>query len=139
MSDLEGVEKLYIQADTGKIPSIQLNLLLTSSKTWLFGFSCLCYIIKAIVYLVSVPTCLKRSNISHNAPCLSYTQHLCIHNKCQTFPTSKEHLYRRVQMKSQVKDACVERYRVSDHRANVAQLALQEFRGKLESDFLVQR
>lgn len=44
-----------------------------------------------------------------------------------------------VQMKSQVKDACVECYRVSDHRVNVAQLALQEFRGKLESDFLVQR
>lgn len=42
-------------------------------------------------------------------------------------------------MKSQVKDASVECYHVSDHRGNVAQLALQEFRGKQELDFLVQR
>lgn len=69
-----------------------------------------------------------------------HTQHLCIHNKCQTlFPASKGRLYRMVEMKSQVKEACVECYRVCDHRVNVAQLALQEFRGRLELDVLVQR
>lgn len=44
-----------------------------------------------------------------------------------------------VKKKSQGKEVCVECYRVCDHRANVAQLALQEFRGKLELDVLVQR
>lgn len=67
------------------------KLKLLSDGVWVSWFW---YITEAKVYLVPVPTCPKRSNISHNALQLSHTQYLCIHNKCWSlFSASKKRLY----------------------------------------------